>query len=256
MSEHRQKQQEFLAMTLGDHLQELRLRLFLAIAGLLIASVICLFFGKAILSLLQKPYLDVMGKDANFLTLKPTDGFVLYVNTALIAGVIVASPWIFYQIWMFISAGLYNHEKRYVYFTIPFSAALFITGASFFIFVVAPAALKFLVTFNKDFLGISSNFTLRDYLSFIWVMVVIFGLMFQTPIVVFFLNKMGLVSVEKMRKSRKYILLGVFVLAAVIAPSPDLVSLFAIAIPMYLMFEIGLLTINFATRKKLQPNQP
>ena len=87
-------------------------------------------------------------------------------------------------------------------------------------------------------------------------MVLIFGLMFQTPIVVFFLNKMGLVSVEKMRKSRKYILLGVFVLAAVIAPSPDLVSLLAIAIPMYLMFEVGLLTIKFANRKKLQHNQP
>ena len=252
MDENNQKQQQYSAMTLGDHLHELRLRVFLAMAGLAVAMVLCLFFGKTILEFLQRPYFNVMGSSANLITLKPTDGFVIYINTCLIAGVIIASPWIFYQIWMFIAAGLYRHERRYVYFTIPFSTALFIAGALFFMFFVAPAALKFLVTFNKEFLDITSSFTLRDYLSFIWVMVIIFGLMFQTPIVVFFLNKTGLVSVEKMCKSRKYVLLGVFIVAAVIAPSPDLVCLFSLAIPMYLMFEVGILTIYMVNRRKVQ----
>ena len=123
-------------MSLGDHLEELRLRLLLAMAGLAVGAVIGFCFGPKIIAFIETPYINVMGPQVRLQTLAPADGFISYVKIALVTGLIVSSPWVFYHIWMFIAAGLYLKEKRYVYIAAPFSAALFITGALFFIFVV------------------------------------------------------------------------------------------------------------------------
>ena len=146
---------------------------------------------------------------------------------------------------MFISAGLYPHEKKHVKLAVPFSAALFIAGAMFFVFVIAPVTLKFLVMFNEEMLSVDSNFTFQNYVSFITVMMLVFGLAFQTPIAIFFLNKTGLVSINGLRSSRKFVLLGIVVIAAVVTPGSDLFSLFALAIPLYLLFELGILLSIF-----------
>ena len=237
-------------MSLGDHLEELRARLILAILGFAVVLIVCLAFGKWIISFIELPYIKVMGQEARLQSIAPTDGFISYMDISMIAAVVIASPWIFYQLWLFIAAGLYPHEKRYVYMAAPFSAALFIAGALFFIFVIAPFTLQFLVMFNKSVLGVTSNFTFKNYVSFVATMMLVFGVAFQTPIAIFFLNKTGLVSVEALCKSRRYVVLGVVVVAAAATPGSDLVSLFALSIPMYLLFELGILLSYLANRGK------
>ena len=241
-------------MSLGDHLEELRSRIILAIAGFLVAFILAVIFGKLIISFIEGPYVFAMGQDARLQSLAPADGFTTYMEIAMIAAVVVSSPWIFYQLWMFVASGLYPHEKRYVYFAVPLSAGLFITGALFFIFIIAPTTLKMLILFNKKVLGVASNFTFKDYVSFINIMMLVFGITFQTPVAIFFLNKTGLISIEAFQKSRRFVMLGVVVLAAVATPGSDMFSLFALAIPMYLLFELGILLSYFANRRKRLQN--
>jgi len=237
------------AMSLGDHIEELRLRLILASAGLVVAIIVCLFFGKNIIEFIEKPYILAMGENARLQSLSPTDGFTTYMQISMIGGVAISSPWIFYHLWMFISAGLYPTEKRYVYLATPFSALLFITGTLFFTFAIAPLTLRFLVMFNKEVLGVDSNFTFQNYISFATIMMLIFGLAFQTPIAIFFLNRIGLVSVQALCKSRKFVLLGIVIIAAIVTPGSDLFSLFSLAVPLYLLFELGILLSRIVGRK-------
>ena len=236
-------------MSLGDHLEELRSRLILALLGLVICAVIGFCFGTKIIAFIEKPYISAMGTEARLQTLAPADGFVSYVKIALVTGLIISSPWVFYQLWMFVAAGLYPNEKRYVNLAAPFSAALFIAGALFFIFVVAPLTLNFLVKFNKNILGVNSQFTFQNYISFITHLMLVFGIAFQTPTAIFFLNKTGLVSIRALRSSRKYVLLVIFVVAALATP-PDVVSQVTLALPLYLLFEAGILISYLASRRK------
>jgi sec-independent protein translocase protein TatC len=243
-----------MTMSLGDHLEELRLRLILALLGLAVAVAVCLFFGTFIIAFIERPYIAAMGQQARLQSLAPADGFTSYMEISVMAGVVIASPWIFYQLWMFISAGLYQHEKRYVYIITPFSAGLFITGALFFVFLIAPVTLKFLVMFNKQVLGVDSNFTFQNYVSFIIIMMLIFGVAFQTPIAILFLTKTGLVSIQAMTRSRKFVIMGIVVLAAIATPGSDMFSLFSLAIPLYLLFELGIFLSLIAERRaKLRP---
>jgi sec-independent protein translocase protein TatC len=239
-------------MSLGDHLEELRLRLILALLGLSAAVAVCLFFGTFIIAFIEKPYIAAMGQQARLQSLAPADGFTSYMEISVMSGVVIASPWIFYQMWMFVSAGLYSHEKRYVYMVTPFSAGLFIAGALFFVFLIAPVTLKFLVMFNKQVLGVDSNFTFQNYVSFIIIMMLIFGIAFQTPIAILFLVKTGLISIQAMARSRRFVILGIVVLAAIATPGSDMFSLFSLAIPLYLLFELGIILARLSQRGKLK----
>lgn len=238
-------------MTLGEHLEELRARLILAIAGFIIGVVVCVIFGKYIISFIVSPYFKIVGKDASsrLIILGPAEGFISYMKIVMIAGLILSSPWVFYQIWMFIAAGLYPHEKRYVYITIPFSVMLFVAGALFFIFMIAPLTLRILIKFNETVLGASSEFTFQKYVSFVTVMMLVFGLAFQTPIAIFCLNRTGIVSLEAFRRSRKFAILGIVIIAAAIIPGSDPFSLFGLVIPMYLLYELGILMCRLAERR-------
>ena len=238
------------AMSLADHLDELRRRLILSIAGLVIAIIFCLFFGKQIIAFIEKPYIASMGASARLQVLSPAEGFTSYMQVAGVSGIILASPWIFYQLWMFVSAGLYSRERRYVYMAVPFSATLFIAGTMLFFFLIAPLTLQFFVYFNREFLGVDSNFTFPSYISFMAIMMLIFGLAFQTPIAIFFLIKTGLVSIKAIRKIRRYVILGVVVIAAAVIPGSDPFSLFATVIPMYLLFELGVLLGYISERRR------
>lgn len=185
--------------------------------------------------------------------LRPADGIISYIKIAFISGLLLSSPWVFYHIWMFVAAGLYPHEKKYVHTAVPFSAALFVTGALFFVLVVAPLTLKFLVKFNEGVLGARSNFTFADYISFITMLMLIFGAAFQTPIAIYFLTKTGLVSIDALRRSRKFVLLGIFILAAMATP-PDFISQVTLAIPLYALFEIGILLSHLSKKKEEKQN--
>jgi len=236
-------------MSLGDHLEELRMRLLLALAGLMVAFIVCLFFGKYIITFIKAPYVAaVTSGEAQLTTLKPAEVIVSYIKICLISGLIISSPWVFYQIWMFIAAGLYSREKRYVHIAVPFSAGLFIVGALFFIFIVAPLCMRFFIKFS-DMLGLMRTWTLGYYVSFIAHLMLVFGLAFQTPTAIFFLNRTGLVSLQSLSRARKYVILVIVIVAAMATP-PDVVSQIALAIPMYLLFELGILLSYIASRRE------
>jgi sec-independent protein translocase protein TatC len=262
-------------MSLGDHLEELRMRLIYALAGMAVALTVCLFFGRHIILFIQGPYVRVMSRYAQsqpadpnagsvpntgmtedpgmtegvrLRTLGPTQGITSYILISLIAGLIISSPWVFYHLWMFVAAGLYPHERRYVHIAVPFSAVLFITGALFFMFVVAEISLAFLIKIDR-WIGLESNWTFPKYVMFVSSLMLIFGIAFQTPLAIFFLNRTGLVSIKALRASRKYVILGIFIIAAMATP-PDVVSQVTLAIPLYFLFELGIVLSCFASRKK------
>ncbi len=233
-------------MSLGDHLEELRMRILLALAGLVIASVICLFWGPTIITFIQRPYNNLMpGRPLT--ALAPADAFIGYMKISLISGLIFSSPWVFYQLWMFVAAGLYPNEKRYIRMAVPFCAALFIAGALFFLYIVAPISLAFFLKFG-ELIDVAPNWTFQKYVSFITVLMLVFGIAFQTPIAIFFLNRTGLISLAALRRSRKYALLGVFIVAAVATP-PDVISQITLALPLYLLFELGILLSRLASQR-------
>ncbi|MCJ7776874.1 MAG: twin-arginine translocase subunit TatC [Sedimentisphaerales bacterium] len=249
--EKKQKDPLDTIMSLGDHLEELRTRLIRAIVGLVIALIVCLCFGRGTIVFVEGPYIEVMGSDARMQSLSPADGFISYMQIAMVAGILLASPWIFYQLWWFVAAGLYPRERRYVYMAVPFSVILFVTGALLFLLVIAPLTLRYLIWFNTNFLGVTSNFAFPKYVSFIGTMMLVFGLAFQTPIAIFFLHKTGLISVRTLQKFRKYVLLGIVVVAAAVIPGGDPLSLFALAGPIYILYELGILLCQFAGRKTM-----
>lgn len=234
-------------MSLGDHLEELRRRLLYALAGLGLGTIICLCFGTRIITFIQKPY-DRLMPDHPLSVLAPADAFVGYMKISLIAGLIISSPWVFYHLWMFIAAGLYPKEKKYMHLAVPFSAALFVIGSLFFIYVVAPISLTFFLKFGK-FINVTPNWTFQKYVSFVTMLMLIFGVGFQTPVAIFFLNKTGMVSLGALRGSRKYVLLAVFVVSAMATP-PDVISQVTLAVPLYLLFELGIVLSWFSERKK------
>ena len=242
-------------MTLGEHLEELRARLILALSGVVICAIGCMFFGGKIITFLEVPYIRVMGADARLQALAPADGFIAYMKIAMIAGLIISSPWVFYQIWMFVSAGLYPRERKYVYLAAPFCAGLFVAGALFFMLFIAPAMLGFLILFNKQVLNVSSYFDFARYISFVTLMMLVFGIAFQTPAAVFFLNRTGLVPLAVFKKIRKYVILGIVIVAAAVTPGSDLVSLSSLSISMYLLYELGILLCWFAQRRDKTRNK-
>jgi len=231
-------------MTVGDHIEDFRKRLIYIILGVVISIVICLLYGSKLIYYVREMYASIMiseGLEPRLQSLAPSDGFITYLKITSLAGIALSSPWIFYHLWRFIAAGLYPKEKRLVHFIAPASVILFISGAAFFFMFIAPLTLRFFIRFNKTLLGIDSAFTFEKYISFITNMTLVFGLSFQFPIVIFFLNKTGIVSLETFAKSRRYVLLIVFILAAVLTPGPDVISQVSLAIPLYLLFEIGIL---------------
>jgi sec-independent protein translocase protein TatC len=236
-------------MSLGDHLDELRLRLVLALVGLVLGTIVCFCFGSRIVAFIQRPYNNLM-PNRPLSVLGPSDALVGYIKISLIAGLILSSPWVFYQMWLFVAAGLYQKERRYVHLAVPFSATLFVAGALFFLYIVAPISLSFFLKFGK-LINVVPNWTFQKYVSFVTVLMLVFGIGFQTPIAIFFLHKTGLVSIQALKRSRKFVLLGVFVVAAVATP-PDPVSQVTLALPLYALFELGILLSHLT---KLRRNQ-
>jgi len=234
------QREELPSMSLGDHLEELRARLILAIVGLAVGISVSCFFGQYFVKLLLKPYeaaIKSTGVATHIQAIAVAEPFMVYMQAVLVLGTLVASPWIFYQFWAFLSAGLYQRERRFVYKVVPFSVVLFIVGTLFFLFVIAPMTMKFFVTFNLGIDYLEYNPQISDYIGLMLNLALIFGLAFQIPLVIIFAERLGLVKLETLKKYRKYVLLGVFVVAAVVTPSADMITQTALAIPLYLLYE-------------------
>src|SRR6266700_4218171 len=222
-------------MSLMEHLEELRKRIVHSAAYLFVGFIVAYYFHERLYGLVQAP-LDRLNIKLNYT--HPMDPLNLYLQVALIGGAILASPFILYQVWLFIAPGLYQKERRFV---IPFMAAtvgLFLGGASFGYFFVLPGAIKILI------LGFGHNFTpmvtIEDYSGFFLSIILGLGISFELPILIFFLAMFGIVSPRFLWKNIRYAILAVFIVAAIICPSPDPWTMCIYAIPMLALYLIGI----------------
>ena len=237
-------------MAIGEHLEELRQRVIYAMLGLLAGMVVALFFGREMLIVLEYPYRVVMtelGQDPSLWVLKASGGFIIYLKVALIGGMLISAPWIFYQFWKFAAAGLYRRERRYVLVAVPFSAGLFIAGALFFLFVAALPLMRFFLSFNQS-LGIETRLTLDNHISMMLGMMLAFGLGFQLPLVVALLGMMGLVTPKILSKYRRHVIVILLIFAAVVT-SPSPIDQVLLALPMWLLYELGIVLVWLMKRK-------
>jgi len=183
-------------------------------------------------------------------TLSVTEAFVVYFKVALMTGFILGSPWIFYQIWMFVAAGLYPHEKKYVNYFLPFSLALFLVGVIVCEWFVMTRAVAALLYFN-EWLGFAPDLRLNEWLGFAIFMPLVFGICFQTPLVMLFIQRIGLLTVDSFRKFRRIAWFTLAVFAAVITPDPSPISMMFLWIPMSLLYELGIFLCVYLPGKPL-----
>ena len=226
---------ELPGMSLMEHLDELRKRIIHSAVYLIAGFLVAYFFHERLYAFVQSP-LDRLHIKLNYT--HPMDPLNLYLQVALIGGAILASPFILYQVWLFIAPGLYQKERRFV---IPFMTAtvgLFLGGASFGYFFVFPGALKILILgFGKQF---NPVVTIEEYTGFFLSVILGLGVSFELPILIFFLALFGIVSPRFLWKNIRYAILAVFVVAAIICPSPDPWTMCIYAIPMLSLYMIGI----------------
>ena len=225
---------ELPGMTLMEHLDELRKRLIRATAFLVVGFAIAYAFHERLYGIVQKP-LDDLHIPLNFT--HPTDGLNLYLKTAFLGGAILAAPFILYQLWLFISPGMYAHEKKYVWPFMGATVGLFMAGAWFGYHWVLPGAIKVLVLdFGKRFHPI---LTIEDYTGFFLAVILGLGICFELPILIFFLALFGIVDARFLLKHFRYAVLIIFLIASVICPLPDPISMCLFATPMLVLYFLG-----------------
>jgi sec-independent protein translocase protein TatC len=313
-------------MSLGDHVEELRLRLWKALAGFGIALVLGFFLSPVVLSFIAAPVDRALAKfhqrrmdrllqqlhegarqllDANqprdvelllparrlaemlglpqenvkpewaplavrvrpldwalltgeatrlvnhppsLMSLTITEPFMVYFKVSAYCGIVLASPWIFYQLWLFVAAGLYPHEKRLVRVNLPLSIALFLGGVALCEGIVLPTGLDYLLSFN-EWLGYYPELRLSDWLNFALLLPLGFGLAFQTPLVMVFLERIGVFGVEEYRRNRRMAMFLLALLAAVVTVTPDPLNMLALAVALWGLYEVGILMCRWPARR-------
>jgi sec-independent protein translocase protein TatC len=177
------------------------------------------------------------------------ESFLIYIKVSLIAGLVIASPWVFWQIWSFIAAGLYPSEKRFVHVYLPVSVTLFIVGVVLCQFVVMPRTVAALLYFN-DFIGITPDLRLSEWLTVAILMPAVFGVSFQTPLVMLFLERIGLLTVDSFKRKRKIAVFVLAVFAMIVTPTPDALTMSFLWIPMCLLYELGIWLCYFSPSRR------
>lgn len=223
-----------------DHLEELRKRIIYSVIAVAVGFGACWGYREQIYGIMQKPIMDALkanGMAEKLVYLNPTEPFNLYLKVAALAGLFLTSPFVLYQVWMFISPGLYRKEKRYV---VPFmvsTIALFASGGYFGYRIVYPAALNFLIDFSKQF---QPMITIGEYTNLFLSIILGMGLIFEMPILVFFLSLMGIISAGFMWKNFRYSILVIFIIAAIVTPTTDILNMCIFAAPMIALYGISI----------------
>lgn len=230
-------QQEY---PLIEHLEEIKKRLKYIIIVLLILFVAGYSQGKTLIHVFQAPILSVLPENANLTMIKITEMFFVQVKVSFIAAIMVSMPFILFQLWQFIAPGLYMHERRYIYSFVLFASILFVIGASFAYFIVFPFGFKFFLSYvqNNDY-SVIATLSMSDYISFVMQLVLAFGVVFELPAIVFLLAKIGLINEEMLIKYRRYAIVVIFILAAVLTP-PDPFSQIIMALPLLLLYQLSI----------------
>jgi sec-independent protein translocase protein TatC len=231
--------EEMPSMSFLEHLEELRKRIFHALIAIGLGMVVGWIYHQQLFAYIQEPILEVLKPHGvnKLVVLTPTEAFNLYLKVSALAGVFLTSPYVLYQVWLFISPGLYRREKKYV---VPFlfsTVFLFTAGGYFGYRVVFPAALKWLIDIGGQF---TPMITVHEYTDLFLTVILGLGLVFELPILVFFLALMGVVSAGWMWRNIRYGILAVFIVAGALAPTPDISTMCVFAAPMLALYVISI----------------
>ncbi len=238
-------------LPLTAHLEELRKRLIYSFLAIAVAFAVCYAFIREIVEFLMRPLVQVLPPGSSLVFTAVPDAFLTYLKAALLAGVFFAAPFILYQIWAFVSPGLYEREKKHIYPYLLVSSFFFIAGALFCYYIVFPTIFRFFLGFATE--SIRPLPAIKEYLTFTIKLLLAFGLLFQWPALIFFLSRMGVVSYSTLAKNRKYAILAVFVAAAILTP-PDFVSQLLLAAPLLAMYEGSIWMAKFLGKKEKPAN--
>src|SRR6266436_5127575 len=232
--------EEMPTMGFLEHLEELRRRILYSIVAVGVGFLVCWGYAERIYEVMQRPVINALLKNGiseKLVYLNPTEPFNLYLKVGLMAGLFVASPFVLYQVWLFISPGLYRNEKRYV---MPFmfsTISLFLAGGYFGYKLVYPQALQFLINYGKQF---TPMITIGEYTDLFLTIIIGMGVIFEMPILVFFLSLMGIVTAGWMWRNLRYSILVIFIIAAIITPTTDIMNMCIFAAPMIVLYLISI----------------
>lgn len=254
MSENQKGHEQDQDIGLGEmgfleHLDELRRSLIRALVAAFVGMLACYAFAERLFDWLMLPLFNALPEKSTMIYTAPHEAFFTYIKVAFVAGIFLTSPYIFYQIWLFIRPGLYAHERKYIMPISFFSALLFVVGSLFGYFIVFPFAYKFFMSFTDIF--ISPMITMKEGFSFALRLLIAFGIVFELPLVIFFLARLGLVTPSGLRKKRKYAILCGFLLSALLTP-PDIFTQTFMAGPLILLYELGIWIAVFVGKKREQ----
>jgi len=236
-------------MPLTSHLEELRKRLVRILIAVGVGFVVCYYVRDYLYYVITRPLVSVLPKGSHMIFTGLPEAFFVYMKICFFASLFLTSPFTFYQLWKFVSPGLYPHERRYVAPFVISSTFLFLLGIAFGYFIVLPPAFGFFVSFSTDFLKPMISF--KEYLSFSLKLLFAFGLSFELPVLIYFLTKIGVVSSRLLKRQRRYAILIIFIIAAILTPSPDAFTQILMALPLLVLYELGIILAKWAEKKKV-----
>lgn len=237
-------------LTIIEHIDEFRKRLIVIVVFFVIAVVGSFFLAKPLIQFLQY---DGEAKNITLNAFNVIDPIVIYLKVIIFLAAVLSSPLLMYQLWAFISPGLHDRERRATLNYIPFAFLLMIGGISFAYFVLLPYVMKFMMNLSVD-LGITQTIGINEYFTFLFQLTIPFAVVFQLPVVLLFLTRLGILNPALLVKFRKYAYFGLFVVAAFITP-PDLISHLFVTVPLFALYEISIFISRFGYRKYLKSEQ-
>src|SRR4051812_5552003 len=232
-------QEKMSAMSFLQHLEELRKRIIYSLLAVAVGFGLCWNYAESIYGYMQVPIMEALkrhGMDQKLVYLSPTEPFNMYLKIGLIAGLFLASPAVLYQLWMFVSPGLYRNEKKYILPFLFITVGLFVAGGAFGYIVVYPAALKFLISQGADF---QAMITIGEYTDLFLTVIIGLGVVFELPTLIFFLALMGVVDARFLLKHFRFAILGIFTVAAILTPTTDVLNMSIFAAPMIALYFVG-----------------
>ncbi|MBF0282441.1 MAG: twin-arginine translocase subunit TatC [Zetaproteobacteria bacterium] len=242
-----------LVSPLTEHLRELRSRLTRSVVSLLLCFIACYLLSDALVNMVVAPLRASLGPNMPMIFINLPEVFFAHVKVAFVSALFLTSPYILYHLWSFVAPGLYRNERRLFVVFLVGSSVLFLAGGYFAYSIVMPLAFQFFLGFSAP--DLQAFPAMQQYISLVLSLGVAFGIAFEVPMVCILLVKLGAVTIEKMKKQRRWVLVGSFVLGAVLTP-PDVISQVLLAIPVYLLFELGLLVASWMQVSPIEENSP
>lgn len=238
--------------SLISHLVELRERIIKAFGGVLLVFLPLAFFARTIFTLVAQPLIEKLPEGASMIATAPASPFLTPFKLSFFVALFIAMPWVLYQVWAFVAPGLYRHEKRFAVPLLISSIVLFYVGVAFAYFVVFPIMFGFFASVAPE--GVAMMTDIGAYLDFVLALFLSFGLAFEVPVATVLLVATGIVEIESLGKSRTYVLLGCFVIGMLLTP-PDVLSQTLLAVPMYLLYEFGIVLAKVLMRERKEQKE-